>query len=51
MPNKRSTTDKEPMGSITDGNAGPVASIGSVLPTDIKMNRDGGSRVGVGGRK
>jgi hypothetical protein len=39
------------MGSITYGNAGPIVSIGSVLPKDIKMNRDGGSRVGVGGRQ
>jgi hypothetical protein len=39
------------MGSITYGNAGTIASIGSVLPKDIKMNRDGGGRVGVGGRQ
>jgi hypothetical protein len=39
------------MGSITDGSAGPIVLIGSVLPNDIKMNRDGGSRVGVRGRQ
>jgi len=37
------------MGSTTYGNAGLIDSIGSALPKDIKMNRDGGSRVGVGG--
>jgi hypothetical protein len=46
-----STADKEPMGSITYGNAGLINSIGSVLPKEFKMNRDGGSRVGVGGSK
>jgi hypothetical protein len=38
---------EEHMGSITFGNANPTIAIGSALPPDIKINRDGFGRVRV----
>jgi len=42
--------NEEHMGSTPNGNANPMTLIGPALPQDIKIGRDGGSRVRVGGR-
>jgi hypothetical protein len=38
------------MGSISFGSATPATMTGSTMPQDIKIDRDGLGRVGVGGR-
>jgi hypothetical protein len=41
--------DERAMGSTPYGNATPAKSIGAALPPQIEIDRDGGSRAGVGG--
>jgi hypothetical protein len=50
VPDKHLNPDEEHMGSTPNGNANPMILIGPALPQDIKIGRDGSSRVRVGGR-
>jgi len=44
------TLNESAMGSTPYGSAAPLHAIGPVLPPQIEIDRDGGSRVGVGGQ-